>query len=192
MFNRIILIGRLTKDPDLKYTTNVGVALAKFTLAVDRPFQASRRDKDGVMQPNRREKETDFIRIVCWGKLAELCKQHLGKGRLVAIEGRLEIRNWETPQGDRRTTAEVRADDVRFLDKAPHRDAEAVGFTDQEQYESDDGTDAGAPRGGSAAAPQQGGPAPQGAGRKDFGKFENAKIDEEIDLDDDDPYKEDV
>jgi single-strand DNA-binding protein len=183
MFNRIILIGRLTKDPELKYTTNSGVALAKFTLAVDRPFSATR--KDAANPTARREKETDFIRIVCWGKLAELCKQHLGRGRLVAIEGRLEVRNWETPQGERRTISEVRADDVRFLDRAPQRDGDGGGYSDHEQY--DDGGE-GAPSQGQAAGKPG---AAQPGGRKDFGKFDNAKIDEEIDLDDDDPYKED-
>jgi single-strand DNA-binding protein len=185
MFNRIILIGRLTKDPELKYTANTGVALAKFTLAVDRPFSAGRKDA-GTGQT--RQKETDFIRIVCWGKLAELCKQHLGRGRLVAIEGRLEVRNWETPQGERRTTSEVRADDVRFLDKAPQRaegDAGA-GYADHDQYEG------GFERGEGAPPREQGQQQPpQSGGRKDFGKIDNAKIDEEIDLDDDDPYKED-
>ncbi|MFA6448775.1 MAG: single-stranded DNA-binding protein [bacterium] len=185
MFNRIILIGRLTRDPELKYTTNTGIALAKFTLAVDRPFSASR--KDAAPGAARREKETDFIRIVCWGKLAELCKQHLGRGRLVAIEGRLEVRNWETPQGERRVASEVRADDVRFLDKAPMRDGDGGGggYSDHEQY--DDGDD------GHSHAPTGGRPmdTPQPGGRKDFGKYDNKKIDEEIDLDDDDPYKED-
>jgi single-strand DNA-binding protein len=186
MFNRIILIGRLTKDPELKYTTNTGVALAKFTLAVDRPFSATRKDAGAGQAP--RQKETDFIRIVCWGKLAELCKQHLGRGRLVAIEGRLEIRTWDTPQGERRSMAEVRADDVRFLDKAPHRDGDGggSGYSDGDQYDGPDEHGGPHPEGG---APRQA--SPQSGGRKDFGKLDNAKIDEEIDLDDDDPYKED-
>jgi single-strand DNA-binding protein len=183
MLNRIILIGRLTKDPELKYTPNSGVALASFTLAVDRPFQSS-----------RREKETDFIRIICWSKLAERCKQHLGKGRLVAVEGRLQIRNWDSPQGERRSIAEVRADDVRFLDRAPHREEEGVPM-DAEGYE--DPYDGGAapvddthiePDAGAADKPAI--PA-KPAGRRDFGKAGDKAIDEEINLDDDDPFKED-
>ncbi len=187
MFNRIILIGRLTKDPELKYTPNSGIALASFTLAVYRPFQSSRKEP-GQNQPARREKETDFIRIVCWGKLAELCKQHLGRGRLVAVEGRLQIRNWETPQGERRTIAEVRADDVRFLDKAPQRSGEDGVYMDNEEYDDPYvGLDEG-PHDGQPDQPQR---QSHGQGRKDFGKFGNAKADEEIDLDDDDPFKED-
>lgn len=103
MLNRVVLIGRLTKEPDLRYTPN-GVAVAKFTLAVDR-----RQVKD-------REKEADFIDIVVWQKLAETCANYLGKGRLVAVDGRLQIRSYEDSQGIRRRAAEVIAENVRFLD----------------------------------------------------------------------------
>ena len=103
MLNRIILIGRLTRDPELRYTPN-GVAVAKFTLAVDR-----RQVKD-------REKETDFIDIVVFQKQAETCANYIGKGRLVAIEGRLQIRSYDDSQGIRRKAAEVIADSVRLLD----------------------------------------------------------------------------
>lgn len=105
MLNRVILIGRLVKEPELRYTPS-GVAVAKFTLAVDR-----RQSKD-------REKETDFIDIVVWQKQAETCANYLGKGRLVAIEGRLQIRSYEDNQGIRRKAAEVVAENVRFLDRA--------------------------------------------------------------------------
>jgi len=105
MLNRIILIGRLTREPDLRYTPG-GVAVARFTLAVDR-----RQSKD-------REKETDFIDIVVFQKTAETCASYLGKGRLVAVEGRLQIRSYDDSQGIRRKAAEVIADNVRFLDRA--------------------------------------------------------------------------
>lgn len=105
MLNRVILIGRLTRDPELRYTPN-GAAVAKFTLAVDR-----RQSKD-------REKETDFIDIVVWQKLAETCANYIGKGRLVAVEGRLQIRSYDDNQGIRRKAAEVIADNVQFLDRA--------------------------------------------------------------------------
>lgn len=101
MLNRVILIGRLTHDPELKYTPN-GVAVCKFTLAVNRKFN---RD------------ETDFIDIVVWRGLAENCANYLNKGRLAAIEGRLQIRSYETQEGQKRKAAEVITDDVRFLDK---------------------------------------------------------------------------
>lgn len=105
MLNRIILIGRLTRDPELRYTPN-GTAVASFTLAVNRKF-----NKD----------ETDFIDIVVWRGLAENCANYLGKGRLAAVEGRLQIRTYETQEGQKRKVAEVVADDVRFLDKGGTR-----------------------------------------------------------------------
>lgn len=106
MLNRVILIGRLTKDPELRYTPS-GVAVATFTLAVDRPFK----NQQG-------ERETDFIPIVVWRKLAETCSNYLNKGRLVAADGRLQIRTYDTAEGQRRWVTEVVADNVQFLDSA--------------------------------------------------------------------------
>jgi len=114
MLNRIVLIGRLVRDPELRYTPN-GVATCSFSLAVDRPF---------VNQ--RGERETDFIDIVTWRKLAETCGQHLQKGRLVAVDGRLQVRSYETPDGQKRRVAEVVADTVRFLDW-PDKAREGLG-----------------------------------------------------------------
>ncbi len=101
MLNKVILIGRLTRDPELKYTPN-GTAVATFTLAVNRKFN---RD------------ETDFIDIVAWRGLAENCANYLGKGRMAAVEGRLQVRTFEGKDGQKRKATEVVADDVRFLDK---------------------------------------------------------------------------
>ena len=98
--NHVTLIGRLTRDPELRYTPN-GVAVCKFTLAVDRAFS--------------KEKETDFIPIVVWQKLAEACGNNLGKGRLVAVSGRLQIRTYEK-DGQKRYITEVVAGEVKFLD----------------------------------------------------------------------------
>ena len=106
MLNRVILIGRLVADPQLRYT-QTGIAVTNFTLAVDRPF---------VGQSG--EREADFIDIVTWRKQAEVCANHLTKGRLVAIEGRLQIRSYDDQNGVRRKAAEVVADQVRFLDRA--------------------------------------------------------------------------
>ncbi len=114
MLNKVILIGRLTRDPELRYTPS-GAAVAKFTLAVDR-----RQSKD-------REKETDFIDIVVWQKLAETCSNYLGKGRLVAVEGRLQVRSYEDSQGIRRKVAEIVASEVRFLDRPKEGSAAAGG-----------------------------------------------------------------
>lgn len=104
MLNRVILIGRLTRDPELRYTPN-GVAVASFGIAVERPFA----NQQG-------EREVDFINIVVWRKQAENCANHLGKGRLVAIEGRLQVRSYENSEGQKRTVSEVVADSVQFLD----------------------------------------------------------------------------
>ena len=101
MLNRIVLIGRLTKDPELRYTAGQGVAVAGFTLAVNRRFQ---------------KEEADFVPIVVWRQQAENCAKYLGKGSQVAIEGRLQIRSYEDREGKRRTIAEVVADSVQFLD----------------------------------------------------------------------------
>lgn len=102
--NRVILIGRLTKDPELRYTPS-GVAVTQFTLAVDRPFSS----QGG-------EKETDFLPIVTWRQLAETCANHLKKGRLTAVEGRIQVRSYETNEARRIFVTEIMADSVRFLD----------------------------------------------------------------------------
>ncbi|HEX6972380.1 MAG TPA: single-stranded DNA-binding protein [Limnochordia bacterium] len=104
MLNRIVLIGRLVADPQLRYTPS-GIPVTNFTLAVNRGFT----NQQG-------EQETDFIDTVCWRKLAETVANHLTKGRLVAVEGRLQIRSYDASDGTRRKAAEVVADNVRFLD----------------------------------------------------------------------------
>ena len=114
MINRVVLIGRLTRDPELRYTAN-GVAVATFTLAVDRNFTNQQGERD-----------TDFIRIVVWRKLAEVCANNLGKGRLVGLEGRIQVRSYDTPEGDRRQAFEVVADNVRFLDWPKDRQSTAA------------------------------------------------------------------
>ena len=104
MLNRIELIGRLTRDPELRYVAN-GHAMAQFTVAVNRDFKNA-----------AGEREADFIRCVAWRKLAEQVGQYCAKGRLVAVEGRLQTRNYELPDGSRRTLTEVIGDRVWFLD----------------------------------------------------------------------------
>jgi len=100
MLNQVVLIGRLARDPELRYTPTKGVAVTKFTLAVDRGGQ--------------QEPSADFIDIIVWDKLAELCAQYLSKGKLAAVSGRLQIRPYEK-DGIKRRAAEVVADKVRFL-----------------------------------------------------------------------------
>lgn len=106
MLNRIVLIGRLTKDVDLRFTAT-GKPTANFTLAVDRPY----RNQQGG-------KEADFIPVVVWNKLAEHCANYIGKGRLVAVDGRLQIRSYDGNDGQRKYITEVVAETVKFLDRA--------------------------------------------------------------------------
>jgi len=98
MLNKVVLIGRLTSDPELRYTTN-GVPVCTFTLAVDR------QNKD----------ECDFIPIVTWRKVAETCGKYLVKGRLVAVCGKIQVRTYDDQQGKRRYVTEVIGDEVKFL-----------------------------------------------------------------------------
>ncbi len=127
MLNRIVLIGRLTRDPELRYTPN-GVAVTTFRLAVDRPFT----NRQG-------ERETDFINIVTWRGLAETCAKYLKKGRLTAVEGRLQIRDYENNEGRRVYVSEVVADNVRFLESAGARqDSEQQGGTEENVRFNDD------------------------------------------------------
>ncbi|WP_214854931.1 single-stranded DNA-binding protein [Exiguobacterium sp. s130] len=103
MINRVVLVGRLTRDPEMKYTQS-GIAVTRFTLACDRQFT-----QDG-------KRETDFIDCTVWRKQAENVAQYLKKGSLAGVEGRLQISSYEDKDGQRRYRAEVVADSVRFLE----------------------------------------------------------------------------
>lgn len=106
MLNNVCLVGRLTRDPECSYSAS-GVAMAKFTIAVDRIF------KDA----NTGEKGTDFIPVICWRKTAEFVNQYVGKGRLVSLSGRLQVRSWVTNDGEKRFMTEIIADEVQALDR---------------------------------------------------------------------------
>ncbi len=125
MLNLVVLIGRLTRDPELRHTPGNGTAVATFTLAVDRPFA----NRQG-------EREADFIRIVTWDKLAESCANYLQKGRLAAVTGRLQIRSYDDKEGIRRWITEVVARDVRFLERP--RSDESEQFPGDEMTVSED------------------------------------------------------
>jgi single-strand DNA-binding protein len=104
MINRVILVGRLTRDPDLRYTPN-GVAICNFTLAVNRPFT----NQQG-------EREADFINVQAWRKTAENVANFLRKGNLAGVDGRLQTRSYEGQDGKRVYVTEVVADSVQFLE----------------------------------------------------------------------------
>lgn len=103
--NKAVLIGRLTRDPELRMTST-GLPVVRFTVAVDR----NRRRQDG------QDSQTDFLRVVAWNRLAEICHQYLKKGKLVSIVGRLQIDSYEK-DGESRISAEVVADDMQMLER---------------------------------------------------------------------------
>ena len=105
MLNHIVIMGRLARDPDLR-RTQTGVPVASFRLAVDRDF----RDK------NTGERATDWIDVVAWRQTGEFVSRYFTKGRMAVVEGRLQIREWTDKEGNRRTSAEVVADNVYFGD----------------------------------------------------------------------------
>ncbi|MEG1482890.1 MAG: single-stranded DNA-binding protein [Cetobacterium sp.] len=110
--NKVVLIGRLTKNPELKFTPGTGTAVATFTIAVNRRFK-----KDG--QP-----EADFIPIVVWGKQAESTANYMSKGKLISVAGRIETRSYEAKEGGRRYVTEVVADEVSFLEWGGNKSSE--------------------------------------------------------------------
>ena len=105
MLNKIILMGRLTRDPELRHTQS-GVAVASFALAVDRDFK----------DRSTGEKSTDFIDVVAWRQTCEFVSKYFTKGRMAVVEGRLQIRDWTDKDGNKRRAAEVVADNVYFGD----------------------------------------------------------------------------
>ena len=104
MLNKIILMGRLTRDPELRRTQS-GTAVASFTLAVDRDYK-----------PQDGERETDFIDIVAWRGTGEFVSKYFTKGRMAVVEGRLQVRDWTDKDGNKRRSTEVVADNVYFGD----------------------------------------------------------------------------
>ena len=104
MLNKVVIMGRFTKDPELRRTGS-GTAVTSFSLACDRDFKSQSGDK-----------ETDFIEVVAWKNTAEFVSKYFSKGRMAVVEGRLQIRDWTDKAGNKRTTAEVVADNVYFAD----------------------------------------------------------------------------
>ena len=104
MLNKVVIMGRFTKDPELRRTGS-GTAVTSFSLACDRDFKSQSGEKD-----------TDFIEVVAWKNTAEFVSKYFSKGRMAVVEGRLQIRDWTDKAGNKRTTAEVVADNVYFAD----------------------------------------------------------------------------
>jgi single-strand DNA-binding protein len=108
MYNKIMIIGNLGRDPEMRYTAQ-GIPVATFSVATSRPYTDGNGDK---------QSETTWFNIITWRQLAENCNQYLQKGRRAFIEGRLQVRNWEAKDGKKGTSIEIVADVVRFLDRA--------------------------------------------------------------------------
>ena len=124
MLNRIVLMGRLTRDPELRRTGS-GTAVASFSIAVDRDFKG----QNG-------EKETDFIDIVAWRNTAEFVSKSFAKGRMAVVDGRLQIRDWKDKEGNNRRSAEVVADNVYFGDSKRDGDAAGDSYTGDQTAQS--------------------------------------------------------
>ena len=163
MLNRIIIMGRLVRDPELR-TTQSGTSVTSFTLAVDRDFKSR---ESG-------EKGTDFIDVVAWRQTAEFVCKYFTKGRMAIAEGRLQIREWKDKDGNNRRTAEVVAENVYFADSK--RDGAEAGY----------GAGAYGNAGyGAAAAPAYGAPPAYGGG---YGAGESSGFSEISDDDGDLPF----
>ncbi len=112
MINKVILVGRLGADPEVRYTPD-GAQVTTFRLATDEQWK----DKSG-----ERTQRTEWHRVVAFRKLAEICGSYLSKGRLVYVEGRLQTRSWEDKDGQKRFTTEIVASNMQILDRGPSRD----------------------------------------------------------------------
>jgi len=133
MLNKVLIIGNLTRDPDLRYTAS-GKARATFTLAVNRGYRG---------QSGEREEQTDFISVVAWDKQAEFVHTYLNKGRQVLVEGRLQVRSFTGQDGVKRTVAEVVAERVTFVGPRPSEEGAPVPAVEGgEEYSEDEGEDA--------------------------------------------------
>lgn len=115
-FNKVILLGNLTRDPELRYTPN-NAPVCSFDLAINRNY---------TTQAGERREEVCYVTIVAWGKQAETCNEYLSKGRPALVEGRLSLRSWETPDGQKRSKHEVVADRVQFLGSRKGAEAETA------------------------------------------------------------------
>lgn len=127
--NKVLLIGNLTKDPELRYTPN-GTAVTNLRIAVNRKFK----DRTGELK-----EDTCFVTVTAWDKQAEICNQYLQKGRAVFVEGILQSRSWETNDGQKRSTIDVRAERIQFLGATPKGEGQsAAGEGGKETHETQD------------------------------------------------------
>ena len=148
--NKVILVGRLGRDPETRYTGG-GQAVANFSMATDESYK----DKNG-----ERQKRTEWHRITAWGKLAEICQQYLKKGAMVYIEGRIQSREWQDKEGQKRTSYDIVANTMKMLSSRAEGAAAGIGAS---RSGGDDFETHAAPAddsygGSGASAPSAGGP----------------------------------
>ena len=115
-FNKVLLLGNLTRDPELRYLPS-GQPVTSFTVAVNRAYTS---------QTGEKKEEVSFVRIVVWARLAEICNEYLKKGSPVFVEGRLQSRTWDAQDGTKRSTMEVVAQSVQFLNRGAGRSSDAA------------------------------------------------------------------
>ena len=132
MFNKVILIGNLTRDPEMRYTPQ-GTSVCNFGIAVNRKYK----------QGDEMKEEVTYVNIVVFGKQGDACGQYLNKGKSVLVEGRLQERRWETEEGQKRSRHEVVAQNIRFLSSKGRSDTGAAGASsgEGESAPPDDTTD---------------------------------------------------
>ena len=138
--NKVILVGRLGRDPESRFTAS-GQAVCNFSLATDRSYK----DRNGQTQ-----KQTEWHKIVVWGKLAEICQKYLKKGSQIFVEGRIQSRQWEDQQGQKRTAFEIVANEMRMLGSRAEASAAAPSHSAEEPE--------------AHAAPDESGPSPEVGG----------------------------
>ncbi len=125
--NNVVLIGRLTRDPELRYVPNTGNPVSTFTLAVDKNLSKEKKQE----MESRNQPTADFIRIVVWGRQAENCANYLAKGRLVGVNGRIQTGSYTDKDGSRKYTTDVVANNVEFLEWGDNNNKSATsGFND--------------------------------------------------------------
>lgn len=139
--NNVVLIGRLTRDPELRYIPNSGQAVSTFSLAIDKQLSKEKKQE----MESRNQPTADFINIVVWGRMAENCANYLAKGRLVAVQGRIQSGSYEAKDGTKRYTTDVVAQNVEFLEwgDKPQSDSKSSGsdFSDLQDFHPIDNDD---------------------------------------------------
>ncbi len=141
--NKVFLIGRLARDPELRYIPS-GTAVTTFTVATNRAY---------TLASGEKREESCFVRVVAWARQAELCGEYLSKGSPVFVEGRLQSRSWETPDGQKRSTIEVVAQNIQFLGKQPAKAADVADLEESTEAVRGHAPAVGEPSAASADSP---------------------------------------